>query len=619
MKVWNREDYPESIAVLLSTTGKAREDFTDVIRPMSPDVHAGWQWFDFDLSAYRGQQGYIAIHQQSSDKFYLLIDNFYIQDLVVSEITSVETTEKKVTLQGLQPQTLYQYEVVGISKGNEDAHSEPDTFTTLEENPAPMDIVVLTAGTTAQISWAGYGDYYQICYRSVGGAGEFTDGFESGISSYTWTTYTVGEGPGWKAESEEGSSAPHNGSYCACAKSWDVGSGSGDVYDADNWLISPRLALNGWVKFWEKAADPNFADEFEVRLSYAGNRIEDFYNSKYSQVIREMAPADASWTELTYNLQGPHSTGYVAIHHKDKDKFHLHIDDFSNYGATTIEAGEYIVQNTNNKQITITGLTPGTTYEFYIISVKGSDTNKSECQNFCTEVTDSEVDLVLDANENNSALISANNGKTANITINNLTFRKDGTWQGICLPFEVDWENSILKGADARAMMNDFTSGNITLVNFIESSDILEAGTPYIIRWQDGNDIVNPVFMNTRVKNRCYGYGVLNFFGNYDYSPYSIDEDVPRLYYVTGGSILTPIVPGITLHAFEPRFWFKSSDYKKSEIFLLITNLDSNEYAVGLKSIEDEQETVIYNVAGQRLNKTQKGFNIVNGRKVLVK
>ena len=617
MKIYNREDYPESFAILLSTTGKAREDFTEVLRPMSPDVHAGWQWFNFDLSAYRGQQGYIAIHQQSTDKYLLLVDDFYIQDIAIGEMTSVETTEKKVTLTGLQPETRYVCEVVGITTGSEDAKTDYEEFTTLENNPAPTDIAVVTAGTSAQISWKGYGDVYQVVYRSVGGKGSFTEGFESGTIGSDWTTYTVGEGPGWKTESGSGTSAPHDGSSCACAKSWD----SGTAYDADNWLISPRLALTGWVKFWEKAADPDYADQFEVRFSYTGNRIEDFYDPVNSRVLREMAPASSTWTELTYNLQGLRKTGYVAIHHKDKDKFHLHIDDFSNYGATAIEAGEYLTKNTNKQQIIIDGLTTGTTYEFYVVSVKGSDAKQSETLEFITEVTDNQVELALDANADNSAALFTYDTRNANITINNLTFRKDGTWQGICLPFDVDLENSILRGADARVMGYDYPKDGATIVDFIETTDELEAGKPYIIRWENGEDIVNPVFLNTTVQNRCDEYGLFNFFrGSYDYKPYSIDEDVPGLYYVTGGPILTPIVPGITLHAFEPRFWFDMTSiyYCDTEYFILNTG-EGLDWITGLKSIEDEKQTVIYNVAGQRLNKTQKGVNIVNGRKVMVK
>jgi hypothetical protein len=43
---------------------------------------------------------------------------------------------------------------------------------------------------------------------------------------------------------------------------------------------------------------------------------------------------------------------------------------------------------------------------------------------------------------------------------------------------------------------------------------------------------------------------------------------------------------------------------------------------IGTMAIEDEQPTTdneVYNLAGQRMNKTQKGVNIVGGKKVIIK
>ena len=43
--------------------------------------------------------------------------------------------------------------------------------------------------------------------------------------------------------------------------------------------------------------------------------------------------------------------------------------------------------------------------------------------------------------------------------------------------------------------------------------------------------------------------------------------------------------------------------------------------ATGIDTVESEgnADAAIYNVAGQRLPKTQKGVNIINGKKVMVK
>ena len=61
-----------------------------------------------------------------------------------------------------------------------------------------------------------------------------------------------------------------------------------------------------------------------------------------------------------------------------------------------------------------------------------------------------------------------------------------------------------------------------------------------------------------------------------------------------------------------------SYDVTSSDVRAFTIVFDDDE--TGIKAIEDEQVNgAIYNLAGQRLNKVQKGINIINGKKVLVK
>lgn len=51
-------------------------------------------------------------------------------------------------------------------------------------------------------------------------------------------------------------------------------------------------------------------------------------------------------------------------------------------------------------------------------------------------------------------------------------------------------------------------------------------------------------------------------------------------------------------------------------------NFDEETFLSGLTALENTEKTeasAIYNLAGQRLSKTQRGVNIVNGKKVLIK
>ena len=58
--------------------------------------------------------------------------------------------------------------------------------------------------------------------------------------------------------------------------------------------------------------------------------------------------------------------------------------------------------------------------------------------------------------------------------------------------------------------------------------------------------------------------------------------------------------------------------YTDGTIVLLNTG-EPDELIDGITSIEGNEEETIYNVAGQRLAKKQRGINIVNGRKILIK
>ena len=77
---------------------------------------------------------------------------------------------------------------------------------------------------------------------------------------------------------------------------------------------------------------------------------------------------------------------------------------------------------------------------------------------------------------------------------------------------------------------------------------------------------------------------------------------------VTGFYCVADVKP--TINAFRAYLEVPASDVK-AYFF--------NEDATGVKALNDlkDSNVVIYNVAGQRLNKTQKGVNIVNGKKVL--
>ena len=76
------------------------------------------------------------------------------------------------------------------------------------------------------------------------------------------------------------------------------------------------------------------------------------------------------------------------------------------------------------------------------------------------------------------------------------TLWKDGSWNTICLPFRLaKLEGTPLEGAVVKTLVSsDFGDGTLTL-NFTKSDlSSLEAGRPYIVKWETGEHISDPVF-----------------------------------------------------------------------------------------------------------------------------
>ncbi len=102
------------------------------------------------------------------------------------------------------------------------------------------------------------------------------------------------------------------------------------------------------------------------------------------------------------------------------------------------------------------------------------------------------------ADNSNSTAISNKNGETVNVMLDGRTLYKDGEWNTICLPFNVDLtdENGPLYGAIAKTLTDASVSGTTVSLTFgnpestTEPVTTLKAGTPYIIKW-DADLIIN--------------------------------------------------------------------------------------------------------------------------------
>ena len=127
--------------------------------------------------------------------------------------------------------------------------------------------------------------------------------------------------------------------------------------------------------------------------------------------------------------------------------------------------------------------------------------------------------LVLADGGDNTAAINSNNGITTDVQLRGRIFHKDGRWNTLCLPFPLSGEQiaasplagAIIKQPDGTTF--SLANGTLTL-NFTEVTSI-EAGKPYIVKWNASADniIESPIFENVAVDAKT-PVGVISLDGN---------------------------------------------------------------------------------------------------------
>lgn len=153
----------------------------------------------------------------------------------------------------------------------------------------------------------------------------FTESFENGMGG--WTNIDLdGDGNQWMW-SKYGETNP----------SMQTNSGLGSVYSEsfknsankaltpDNWLVSPKMVLDGTLSFYAMGQDPDWcAEHFAVYVS-TGDPADP---ASFTQVLDEQV-ATASMSEYTVDLSSyAGQMGYVAIRHFNvTDQYVLVVDD----------------------------------------------------------------------------------------------------------------------------------------------------------------------------------------------------------------------------------------------------------------------------------------------------
>ncbi len=241
---------------------------------------------------------------------------------------------------------------------------------------------------------------------------------------------------------------------------------------------------------------------------------------------------------------------------------------------------------------------------------------------------------LADASEQNSAIIANNDQQLCNVTLSDRTLYRDGEWNTICLPFIVSDSNpddnisftgTPIEGAVAKTLSDATMDGTTVSLTFADVNE-LQAGVPYIIKWNESNEeIVAPTFMNVTLVNTALAdrtismaEGNVKFIGYYD--AFNITPANDDIYYLTAGNLLKHTAKARTLKACRAYFQFPSSITQNVKDFVL--HFDGEESIDGIKpTIASEESGVIYDLSGRKVKREPlaPGIYIVNGHKVAIR
>ena len=153
--------------------------------------------------------------------------------------------------------------------------------------------------------------------------------------------------------------------------------------------------------------------------------------------------------------------------------------------------------------------------------------------------------ITLFDNKDNSDILTTYDGVIADVTLQGRTLWKDNSWNTLCLPFSLSsLAGTPLEGAKVKTLESSaFESGTLTL-NFTQDDDNLtqiEAGVPYIVKWESGNPVTDPTFENVTISNTLSPVTTdeVSFSGLY--SPLTVGKEKPVTYAVAelSGTTLT--------------------------------------------------------------------------------
>ena len=260
-----------------------------------------------------------------------------------------------------------------------------------------------------------------------------------------------------------------------------------------------------------------------------------------------------------------------------------------------------------------------------------------------------DTELELQETNVNTTVLADWDGYEADVTLSGRTLSKGGNWNTLCLPFSLGnagaadghhfdgtpLEGAIVKELNNTASGSGFDAGTGTLTLKFTTANSIEAGKPYIVKWENASGTVsNPVFNGVTIdatapKAVTSDDGKVTFVGQY--SPFSIVEsgatgenqgNLNEIIMLSTGNKLGYSKNPRTLRSFRAHFEVPTNGGAPAARSFVI-NFDDGE-TTGISLTPDPsprgEGSKYYTLDGRKLSgkPTKKGMYIHNGKKVVL-
>lgn len=465
----------------------------------------------------------------------------------------------------------------------------------------PTNVTVSPDATSADVAWNGAdGDNWNLRWRPWTDTSNNPPFWDLPLDSYEeqsegwWVRDADGDGYNWGLAY----SNTDQDDVCFYSASYDYG-----ALSPDNYLGTPTVPLKGELRFTLWGRSDNYPDTLQV-YAMVGEDIDDIDTENMQQLFEEDLATTVEHKTYTVDLSAfEGAMGCIVFRHYNcTDQWELYIDDvFIGDPADVAEPAEWIYANgLTTTEYTIEGLTPGTIYEVQVqayIPAEGEDEDPN-----ISDWTESMLFTTLAEGETVTVSVAATDGEYNYATL-----------------YYSDKNLAVPEGI--KAYTATVAGGELTLN---EISGVIPAGTAVVLKTDakltETTDFKFTVVAEAEAveaENMLKGSDEAETISGEGFKYYmlslnaSSEENSVGFYFdkdSNGGTQLKNAAHKAYLVVPESGSSVKGYTFGGDDA-TGIADLDVN------VNLNDN----IYNIAGQRLQKVQKGINIVNGKKIVVK